>query len=133
MYLRYRAQFFNAKTQQNEFGFFAAAEYLKLHADLAIEERTELEKLIDWFDNTLPIPDYYQDERNRQSAKAATSWFKDTAKKFIKGMNKLAAILEQNHISVERIHEKKLMGKVIYEDEFQLTILPYRDVAKGVK
>jgi len=133
MYLRYRAQFYNTETEQNEFGFFAAAEYLKKHVDLGIEERDELEKLIDWFDNTLPIPDYYQDEKNRQSAKAATSWFKDTATNFIKGMNAIAAILEFHHISVERIHEKKLMGKVIYEDEFQLTILPYRDVAKGVK
>ncbi len=133
MYLRYRAKYFNEKNQKIEFGFFWAAEYLKNNVDLDIEDSTRLEELIHWFDHNLPIPDYYQDEKNRQAAKSATSWYKDTAQKFIKPMNGLAWILEKYHIDVERINSKKIPGKKIYEDDYQITVLPYRDMKKKIE
>jgi len=132
MYFRFLAQFYNIVDEKEEVGFFRAAEYLQDSVDLTIEDRALLDKLIHWFDHELPIPDYYQDERNRQSAKSATSWFKDTAVDFIKGMNQLAKILTTYGVHVDRIHEKKLMGKVIYEDDYQVTILPFREKRKRV-
>ncbi len=133
MYLRYRAKYFNHTTQKLELGFFRAADYLKKNGILQREDREKLESLIHYFDHNLPIPDYYQKEKNRQSAKSATSWFKDSSDKYISRMNELADILEQYHIEVERIHSKKLSGKKIYEDDFQVTILPFRDTARQVK
>ncbi len=132
MYLRYLAQYYNEEKEQEELGFFSAAEYLKKHAVLSKEDQTQIEKLIHWFDHELPIPDYYQDKRNRQKAKSATSWFKDSAEVYIDNMNQLARILEDHHVIVERIYSKKLPGKKIYEDDYQVTILPYRDLGKRV-
>ncbi|KAA3598392.1 MAG: hypothetical protein DWQ06_11770 [Calditrichaeota bacterium] len=133
MYLRYRAKYYNETTEQLEFGFFWAAEYLKNYGNLDIDDRQKLEELIHWFDNNLPIPDYYQKKKNRQDAKSATSWFKDSSNNFIARMNELSEILKNYNVEVERISSKKLLGKQIYEDEFQVTILPYREVAKKIK
>ncbi len=133
MFLRYRAKYYNENSKKIEYGFFYALDYLKDYCDLTIEDRKIVEDNIKWFDYNLPIPDYYQNEKNRQDAKAATSWFKDTSKKYIDKMNSLSIILKNYNVEVERISSKKLLGKIIYEDEFQVTILPYRDYKQQVK
>ncbi len=133
MYLRYLAKYYDDNAEKIDYGFFKALEYLRDHYDLSIEDRKIVEEYIYWFDHNLPIPDYYQDERNRQAAKAATSWFKDTSTLYIKRMNELFNILKRYNIEVDRISSKKLTGKKIYEDEFQVTIIPYRNNLKKTK
>ncbi len=133
MYLRYRAKYYNDKSKKIEFGFFWAADYLMKNVSLEIEDRNRLEELIKWFDDNLPIPDYYQEEKNRQKSKSATSWYKDSADEFIKPMNEMADILEKYNIEVERINARKIPGKKIYEDDFQITIIPYRDSKKRIE
>lgn len=133
MYLRFRAKYFNGVTGTTGYGFFWAADHLKNHGDLSISDRKELESLTKWFDNKLPIPEYYQDERNRQDAKSATSWFKDSAKLYIENMFKLKQVLDSYNVETETINRKKLPGKKIYEDEFQITVIPFRDEKKRVK
>jgi hypothetical protein len=128
MYLRYRAKYYNTQTGKIAYGFFWAADYLQKHGDLHANESKALEELIHWFDHQLPIPDYYQDEKNRQQAKSATSWYKDTALEFIGRMNRLAEILNDNGVEVERISAKKLRGTILYEDDHQVTVIPFRDV-----
>lgn len=132
MYLRYRAKYFNEAKQTVELGFFKAAVYLSEHAPLTTEDRKQLDQFIHFFDHQLPIPDYYQSKKNRQAAKSATSWFKDSAQTFIRPMNELANLLEQYQIEVERISAKKTPGKIIYEDDYQITVIPFRDVKKHV-
>ncbi|MFT4680694.1 MAG: 7-cyano-7-deazaguanine synthase in queuosine biosynthesis [Granulosicoccus sp.] len=63
---------------------------------------------------------------------SAISWYKDSAVEFINQMNHLAEILTRYNVEIERIIDRKLHGKVIYEDEFQVTIVPFRDVSKPV-
>lgn len=133
MFLRYRAQFYDASQDSIRFGVFWAADYLKNHGTLAKEDRARLEQLIHWFDHELPIPEYYQDEKNRKAEKAATSWFKDSAQQCIRNMNELTHLLEQHQVVIERIHAKKLPGKIIYEDDYQVTILPFREGRKQVR
>jgi hypothetical protein len=133
MYLRYRAKYYNEIKEKLEFGFFWSADYVKNHGTLDIDDREKLEELIRWFDKHLPIPDYYQKKKNRQEAKSATSWFKDTSLDFIVKMNELSEILKTYNVEVERISSKKILGKKIFEDEFQITVIPYREVAKKIK
>ncbi len=132
MHLRYLAKFYNKENEKIEYGFFAAADYLKKFCDLEINDREQLEKLIHWFDHTLPIPDYYQDKKNRQKSKSATSWYKDSALEFINPMNDLTLILEKYNVEVERINAKKVLGKKLYEDDFQITVLPFKDAKKNI-
>lgn len=133
MYIRYRAKYYDDTKDQIGFGFFAAAENLKAHGSLSKADHKKLEELIYFFDHQLPIPDYYQKKKNRQGAKSATSWFKDTASNFIARMNELAKILTSHNVEVERINSKKIPGKKIYEDEFQITVVPFREIANKIK
>ena len=133
MYLRFLAKYYHVENKQIQYGFFWAADYLVKHAPLSVEHRKHLEATVYWFDHNLPIPEYYQDEKNRQAAKSATSWYKETAKECVQRMNSMIPILEAHHVDVSRLTSKKLMGKVIYEDDFQVTIIPFREVAKKVK
>ncbi|GEM_PF-957464 len=131
-FLRYRAKYYHEQNDKIQLGFFWAADYLQKHGNLEKEDRKKLEELIHFFDHKLPIPEYYQDEKNRQLSKSATSWFKDSAKEFIKRMNELARILEHYNVDVERINVKELPGKKIYEDDYQVTIIPFRESRKSV-
>jgi len=133
MYLRYIAKYFHEENQRIQYGFFWAADYLIKNVSLSIRDRETLEKNVHWFDHNLPIPEYYQDEKNRQLAKSATSWYKAKAKECIQRMNSMIPILEDHHVDVTRLKSKELIGKVIYEDNFQVTIIPFREVAKKVK
>ena len=133
MYLRYLAKYYHVENERTQFGFFWAADYLIKHGTLSVEDRNKLETTIKWFDDNLPIPEYYQDKKNRQIAKSATSWFKDSATEFIRLMNELTPILERHFVTVTRLSSRKLLGKIIFEDKFQITILPHREVAKKVK
>lgn len=133
MYLRYIAKYYNETNKKEELGFFYAADYVRDHCNLSVPDRKSLEAAIKWFDHNLPIPEYYQLEKNRQSSKSATSWFKDSATQFINRMNEMSVILEKHHIDVQRINSKSLVGKKIYEDDFQVTVDPFRENAKKVK
>jgi len=110
-FLRYRAKYYHEQNDKIQLGFFWAADYLQKHGNLEKEDRKELEELI---------------------PKSATSWFKDSAKEFIKRMNELARILEHYNVDVERINVKELPGKKIYEDDYQVTIIPFRESRKSV-
>ncbi|PCH66443.1 MAG: hypothetical protein COC01_07995 [Bacteroidetes bacterium] len=133
MYLRYLAKYYNETTQKQETGFFWSADYLKNHGNLQVTDRQKLEELIQWFDKNLPIPNYYQSKKNHQESKSAATWFKDSSDKYIKRMNELAELLEVYNVDVQRISCKRLLGKKIFEDDYQITIIPYRDIAKKVK
>ena len=132
MYLRYLANFYNETIEKEAVGFFNAADYLQKQGVLLAEDQEKLDKLVYWFDNELPIPQYYQAEKNRQAAKSATSWFKDSATIYIHKMNELATILTAYQVQVKRINSRKIMGKIIYEDDFQITVIPFRDLRKKV-
>ena len=75
---------------------------LKNYGTLNLEDRQKLEELIHWFDHNLPIPEYYQKKKNRQDAKSATSWFKDTSNNFISRMNELSEILKIVNSLIEK-------------------------------
>lgn len=133
MYLRYLAKYYNETNQKEDLGFFYAADYVRDHCNLSVADRKDLESSIHWFNHHLPVPDYYQTEKNRQSSKSATSCFKDSATPFIYSMNEVNKILEKYHISIKRISSKKPLGRKMYEDDFQVTIDPYREVSRKVK
>ncbi|MFT4981915.1 MAG: hypothetical protein ACI9UR_001773 [Bacteroidia bacterium] len=133
MYLRYLAKYYDETLQQDKLGFFYAADYVRDNCSLSTSDRASLETSIKWFNQNLPIPEYYQSEKNRQDAKSATSWFKDSATQFINRMNQISIILEKHNVDIKRINSKKLLGQKIYEDNFQVTVNPYREHIKYVK
>lgn len=133
MYLRFLVAYFNENKKVSETGFFRAADYVRDYLPITKDDRMILKDLVKWFDNNMPIPTFYQDPTKRNENKKTFFWFKDTANEFIYRMNTLAIVLEKYGVEVRRIHSKKLPGKIIYEDECQIVIKPFKDSNLKIK
>lgn len=69
MYLRFIVSYFDEEYNEAGTGIFRSADYVRDNYALTKEERARLEYLIKWFDNNLPIPDFYKDPATRNESK----------------------------------------------------------------
>lgn len=129
-YTRYIVKYFNKETGREETGIFRAADYVRDFSEIGEEKKKNLQKLIEWFDNNLPVPAFYDDPSKRSEDLHTYFWFKTNASEFIAEMNALTAILEENGIKVEKLTAEEVPGKLIFEDECQIAIVPAQDVLK---
>ena len=58
-------------------------------------------------------------------------WFKDSAKEHILKIHDSILILEKYNLIVERVTSKN-PGTIVYEDEFQISVIPFRSYRKRV-
>jgi hypothetical protein len=130
MYIRFIVKYFNKQTGREETGIFRAADYIRDFTEIGAAEKENLQKLIEWFDNNLPVPEFYDDPTKRSEEQHTYFWFKTSANEFIEQMNELTAILKKNDIKVETLHAEKVPGKLIFEDYCQIAVVPLEDVLK---
>jgi hypothetical protein len=130
MYIRFIVKYFNRQTGRVETGVFRAADYVRDFTEIGAAEKENLQKLIDWFDNNLPVPEFYDDPTKRSEEQHTYFWFKTSAANFLERMNALNAILEKNGIKVEQLNAAEVPGKLIFEDECQIAVVPFEDVLK---
>ena len=124
MYIRYTAKYFNLQTKREETGVFRAADYVRDFCGIVESQKDELQKLIFWFDENLPVPAFYDDPSKRVAENHTYFWFKMSASEFTERMEVLARILEDNGVKVERLHAEKAAGKLIFEDWCQIAVVP---------
>lgn len=129
-YTRFIVKYFNKQTEREETGIFRAADYVRDFSEISQQKKENLQKLIEWFDNNLPVPEFYDDPTKRSEEQHKYFWFKTSATEFIDAMNALTAILEENGIKVEILIAEKVSGKLIFEDECQIAVIPLEDVFK---
>lgn len=129
-YTRYIVKYFNKETGTEETGIFRAADYVRDFTEIGEEKKKDLQKLIEWFDNNLPVPAFYDDPAKRSEDLHTYFWFKTNASEFIAEMNALTAILEENGVKVEKLTAEEVPGKLIFEDECQISVVPLEDVLK---
>lgn len=130
MFTRYLVKYFNKQTNREETGIFRAADYVRDFSEIGQTEKEKLQKLIEWFDNNLPVPEFYADPTKRSEEQHTYFWFKTSATEFIDAINALTAILEENGIKVEKLSAAKVSGKLVFEDECQIAIIPLEDILK---
>lgn len=130
MYIRFIVKYFNQQTGREETGIFRAADYVKDFSGMDETEKAALRNLIEWFDNHLPVPEFYDDASKRSEEQHTYFRFKTSAAEFLDAMNALNAILEAHGIKVERLAAEKVPGKLIFEDECQIAVIPLEDVFK---
>jgi hypothetical protein len=130
MFTRFIVKYFNQQTKRQETGIFRAADYIRDFSGIGQAERDNLQKLIEWFDNNLPVPEFYDDPTQRGEDKHTYFWFKNSATEFLDAMNLLTIILERNGIKVERLSANKIPGKLIFEDECQIAVFPLENALK---
>ncbi len=105
-----------------EVGIFVAVDHLR-RADRLTEEEEELYfDIDDWFKAQLPNPPFY-DDGNRVGA---VTWFKKSSTgEMRKRLEPLCRILDQYGVKWVAA-ESTDPGAVIYEDRFQVGVIPYQ-------
>jgi len=130
MFIRYIVKYFNRQTNMEETGIFRAADYVRDFSGIGQAEKEKLQKLIEWFDNNLPVPEFYDDPAKRSEEQHTYFWFKTSATEFLDAMQALNSILEENGIKVERLTSEKVPGNLVFEDYCQIAVVPLEDVLK---
>ena len=130
MYIRFIVKYFNRQSGREETGIFRAADYVRDFSEISAEEKESLQKLIKWFDENLPVPEFYDDPAKRSEVQHTYFWFKISATEFLDQMNLLTAILAGNGVKVEKLLAEKAPGKLVFEDYCQIAVVPFEDVFK---
>ncbi|WP_353570712.1 hypothetical protein [Candidatus Albibeggiatoa sp. nov. BB20] len=118
-------RFVIAKTDEHSFrpkGLFAAMEILVEQNQLYEYEIGHKDALYNWFRKNLRAPRV----QSAHTKPLAISWFKDSASKHIAKMRQYGQILEAHDIHVQQIITERL-GKIVYEDKFQIAAIPFSD------
>ena len=122
MYLRYLASYRNSANGLDETGIFRSADFVRDHSGIAGEEKAELQRLITWFDENLPVPEFYDDPAARREDDHVYFWFKISAEDIIRRMEELCAIIEDNGVYVKRLRATQAPGKLVFEDACQIAV-----------
>lgn len=123
MYLRYVASYENHVSGKTGTGIFRSADFVRDHTSIDKETNTRLQTIITWFDDNLPVPDFYDDPVSRKEENHTYFWFKTSAQNFIDKMEELCAIVEPHGIRIERLSSTEHPGKLIFEDECQIAVV----------
>ena len=105
---------------RRERGLFGPAYDLLDEERLPTHEHQRLEEIVSWFESHLPVPD-------RSSLRPrAIFWFRLRAEPMIKRFWNLAGVLSELDYEV-RILKTARPGYVLYEDDYQVGAIPFRD------
>jgi hypothetical protein len=131
MYLRFTAQFINPYGELQT-GVFMALKYLRDDYSLTKEEDIhKLKELTNWFNQNLEKPTRLSNGTSKYNADISLSWFKDSAKEHIKRIQEFIQIAGQYDLVVERVVSKK-PGYIVFEDEYQVSAVPFKIDRKRV-
>lgn len=119
MFLRFVIDREDADSLRRE-GIFTPAYQLLKQGGLERDLHDRLDLALSWFQLHLPVPD-----RARIDARGIF-WFKADAAELVRRMWNIARGVESGGHAVELIRTNK-PGYIIYEDEFQVCAVPFRD------
>ncbi|HWD86543.1 MAG TPA: hypothetical protein VG367_00355 [Mucilaginibacter sp.] len=109
-----------------ETGIFMALKYLRDDHSLTKDEDViKLKELSGWFNQNLEKPTRFSKGTSKYNADVSLSWFKDSAKEHIKRMQDFIEIAEEYDILIERV-ASKAPGYIVYEDEYQVSAVPFK-------
>jgi hypothetical protein len=131
MYLRFTTQFINPYGV-SETGIFMALKYLRDHHSLVKDhDINKLKELSGWFNRNLEKPSRLSKGTSKYNAHMSLSWFKDSAKEHIKKIQEFIEIAEKYDIMIERVASKN-PGYIVFEDEYQVSAVPFKTDRKRV-
>lgn len=110
-------------------GFFSAAYDLRNAEDLDQYSSSQLENLLAYFRQNLPIPEKFHRSKSKRQIREDTKglcWFKSDAKKAIRKAYELSSLLEQHGYIIETIHTDRI-GYIVFEDQNQVVAEPFSD------
>ncbi|MCC2686089.1 MAG: hypothetical protein K0R75_2988 [Paenibacillaceae bacterium] len=121
MYIRFHGNYSSPFTKQ-PYGIFVLIHHLKRDGKLSPADLELYENTKNWFEENLPNPPFYRENNN---AARAVTWFKDCedAWPLIERLQPLFDIAERYGVEAIKSIAACPPGKVIYEDEFQITVV----------
>ncbi|MFB4276168.1 hypothetical protein ACBJ59_12815 [Nonomuraea sp. MTCD27] len=105
-------------------GIFAACHHLRHGGRLTPEDDELFTEVDDWFLAHLPYPPFYADGNTVR----AVPWFKPNATDLIAALAPLEDLLHRYAVPYDVVRSPD-PGTIIYEDEFQIGVLPYARMA----
>jgi hypothetical protein len=105
-------------------GIFQSAYELRRERNLTAEELQSLTRALEWFERNL--------NAHAPAEEMAVFWFKSDARKFISTAWQLVRILKRHGRDVRMLTTRQ-PGRVVYEDRYQIAMVPHRDVRTAVK
>jgi hypothetical protein len=107
-------------------GIFAALGILKKHPEISGLDYKRYRELAEWFNENLDMPEKFHRSSKPHAKPKALSWYKDSAKEFIKKTREVSELLEKYGIKVTMLKSKR-PGYIVYESETQVVAEPYND------
>lgn len=103
-------------------GIFVAVDHLRRADRLSVDEENLYFDVDDWFRSALPQPPFYDDGNTL----GAVTWFKtSTAVHMLDRLAPLQGILTKYHVEHSQVTSVD-PGTIIYEDDFQVGVIPYQ-------
>ncbi len=130
MYIRFITQFIN-EYDETETGIFQALRFIRDHHSTPDEDVHTLKELRNWFNINLEAPNRFSNASNKNPAAISLSWFKDSAKEHIKKVYEVREVLYKYAIVVEVVTTKN-PGYIVYEDDYQVSAVPFKTDRKKV-
>ncbi|WP_157359165.1 hypothetical protein [Arthrobacter sp. Soil782] len=104
-----------------EVGLFVAVDHLRRAGDLADKEVELYLDVDDWFRSELPNPPFYEDGNKI----GAVTWFKDPLPaEMVDRVAELCGILQSHKVDYQHSRSAD-PGRIVYEDPFQVGVVPY--------
>ncbi|MBD1366874.1 hypothetical protein IDJ77_23895 [Mucilaginibacter sp. ZT4R22] len=125
MYLRFTTEFIN-EYNEAETGVFQALGYLRNNPSTQDGDVVKLKILNKWFSSNLEKPTRFSNATSKSPVSVSLSWFKDSAKEHLHKMSELTEVLEKYDLVVERLVTKN-PGYIVYEDDYQVSAVPFRN------
>lgn len=115
-------------------GLFQLAYRLEEEGALAAHEAEWLREVVGWFEKhlhapRLESPGWKSGARGLLGASRPSPvrfWFKQEAREHVQRMQQVAVMLRHHDIGV-RIVRSARPGRIVYEDEWQVGVVPFRD------
>lgn len=107
-------------------GFFKSVYKLKRAHRLPPDDHENLASLLDWFREMLDAPDRFHRSSNPHAHGKGLSWFKPRAEEHIAKARRLLEILDRHGVLSKMLTTSR-PGYVLYEDEFQICAIPFRE------
>ncbi|MFC6233327.1 hypothetical protein ACFQI7_36905 [Paenibacillus allorhizosphaerae] len=122
MYIRFHGNYSSPKTKQ-PYGIFVVIYHLYRDAKLLESDGKLYLDTKEWFEQNLPNPPFYDDNNSVN----AVTWFKDGIKapEMIIYLEPFFNIAKKYNVEIIKSISKELPGILIYEDEYQIGIVPH--------
>jgi hypothetical protein len=130
LYIRFITEFINEYGETHT-GIFSALRFVRELDFAQDEDVVVLKRLRKWFNENLEAPDKFSNAKNKNPESISLSWFKDSSKEHIKKIYEIREVLDKYGVVVEVVTTKN-PGYIIYEDDYQVSAIPFKPDRKQV-